>query len=65
MVLELLKYHDKYEAKSKDLKGFTTGPHPEYKNTRCFFAVKEDGSKEDFSSTKCFENIKKKFNLAD
>jgi hypothetical protein len=46
MVFELLKFHDKFEDKSRDIKGFTTGTHPEFKNTRCFFVVKNDGSKE-------------------
>lgn len=64
-LLELLKYHDNYENKVKDLKHFTAGPHPEYKATRCFFVVRNDGSKEDFSSTKCLDNIKKKFELTD
>ena len=30
------------------LKNFTVGIHPEYKNTRCFFIVREDGTKEVF-----------------
>jgi hypothetical protein len=65
MLLELLKYHDKFEEKSEDLDHFTAGQHPEYKQTRCFMVVKKDGSKKDWSSTKCLDNIKKKFNLTD
>jgi hypothetical protein len=65
MLVELLKFHDRYEEKSKDLKHFSAGQHPEYKATRCFFIVRNDGTKEDFSTTKCFENIKRKFGLSD
>jgi len=59
MLKELLKYHDKGEDKLKGLKFFTVNIHPEYKDTRCFFAVKEDGKKEDFSSVKCINNLEK------
>ena len=50
---ELLKFHDKGAEKSKDLAHFEVGPHPEFTKTRCFFIVKKDGSKEDFSVSKC------------
>jgi hypothetical protein len=46
---ELLTYHDKGEEKSKGLKNFTVDIHPVHKDTRCFFVVREDGTKEDFS----------------
>jgi len=32
---------------------FEVHPHPEFNKTRCFFVVKADGSKEDFSVSKC------------
>lgn len=50
---ELLKFHDKAAEKTKDLEHFEVGPHPEFTKTRCFFIVKKDGSKEDFSVSKC------------
>jgi len=50
---ELLKFHDKHEEKAKGLDHFEVGPHPEFTKTRCFFIVKKDGSKEDFSVSKC------------
>jgi len=65
LLMELLKYHESYDEKSKDIKHFTVGQHPLYKQTRCFFVVRNDGTKEDFSSTKCLENIKAKFNVSE
>jgi len=63
MLYELLKHHDKFEEKTKGLKFFTAGQHPEYKQTRCFFVVDESGAKQDFSAQKCLDTIKKKYNL--
>lgn len=50
---EILKFHDKFEQKNKDKTHFEVGPHPDFPKTRCFFSVKKDGSKEDFSVSKC------------
>ena len=41
----------------EDLDHFTVDVHPEYKDTRCFFAVKKDGKKEDFSVVKCINAL--------
>jgi len=60
MLLELLKFHDHHENKIKDLQHFTVGPHPEHKDSRCFFVVRKDGHKEDFSAKKCLENLEAK-----
>jgi len=57
----LLSYHDHAEEKLKDVKHFVVDVHPKYMDTRCLFAVKEDGKKEDFSVVKCIENIEKKY----
>lgn len=46
MLKELLKYHDNAEKKLENFKHFTVDVHPNYKETRCFFVVKEDGTKE-------------------
>ncbi len=54
---ELLKFHDRAEEKGKDLDHFEVGPHPEFPKTRCFFAVKKGGDKEDFSVSKCVANL--------
>lgn len=56
-LMELLKHHEKAEEKLKDIKDFTVGLHPEYKQTRCFFVIKNDDSKEDFSFHKCLNNM--------
>ena len=58
MLKELLKYHDRGEEKVGDLDHFTVDIHPEFKETRCFFIIRKDGSKEDFSAKKCIANIK-------
>ena len=57
MLVELLKYHDKAEQKLNGLKYFSVGIHPEFKETRCFIAVKENGDKEDFSCIKCLRKL--------
>jgi len=60
MLLELLKFHDHFEEKIKDLQNFTAGPHPEHKDSRCFFVIRKSGTKEDFSAKKCLENLEAK-----
>lgn len=50
---ELLELHEKKEQKMRDFDHFEVGVHPQYEKTRCFFVVRKDGSKEDFSVTKC------------
>lgn len=61
---EILKLHDKHDDKMKDFDHFEVGPHPEFTKTRCFFVVKKDGSKEDFSVSKCIANLEAKTNEA-
>lgn len=56
---ELIKFHDKGTEKMKNFKGFEVGVHPDYEKTRCFFVLKEDGKKEDFSVSKCIANLEK------
>lgn len=57
MLVELLKFHERSAEKLKDLDYFTCDVHPVYKETRCFFAIKKDGTKEDFSFTKCLVRL--------
>ena len=45
----------------KDLKHFVVDVNPTYSDTRCFFAVRNDGTREDFSVVKCINNIEDKF----
>ena len=60
-VKELLGYHENAAKKLQGLKHFVVDVHPNYMDTRCLFAVKEDGTKEDFSVVKCIDNIEKKY----
>lgn len=36
---------------------FEVGQHPEHEKTRCFFVVRKDQTKEDFSVSKCIKNL--------
>jgi hypothetical protein len=54
---EILRHHHKYEEKVKDFDFYEVGPHPEFLKTRCFFVVRKDGKKEDFSVSKCINNL--------
>jgi hypothetical protein len=57
---ELLEFHEKGGDKLKDFDHFEVGQHPDYEKTRCFFVVKKNGSKVDFSISKCMQNLEKK-----
>lgn len=50
---EIISFHERTEAKMADFDRFEVGTHPNFDKTRCFFVVRKDGSKEDFSITKC------------
>jgi len=50
---EIMKFHTRSEEKMADFTHFEVGIHPEFNKTRCFFIVRKDGSKEDFSVSKC------------
>ena len=52
-IKELLEVHEKADAKLRDFDSFEVGEHPDYAKTRCFFVVRKDGAKEDFSISKC------------
>ena len=52
-IMEIAKQHSNQEAKLKDFDHFEVGLHPEYNKTRCFFVVRKNGDKEDFSVSKC------------
>jgi len=57
VLLDILKHHPNFEEKARNLKNFTAGRHPSHKDSRCFFIVREDGTKEDFSVTKCLSQL--------
>ena len=53
LIHAVFRLHPDYDNKSKGLKTFAVGKHPQYLESKCFFVVREDGSREDFSVTKC------------
>jgi hypothetical protein len=61
---EILRLHDNHDGKMADFDHFEVGCHPEFTKTRCFFSVKKDGSKQDFSVSKCIANLEAKTNEA-
>ena len=54
---EILRHHHNYYGKIAEFSHFEVGPHPEFTKTRCFFVVRKDGAKEDFSVSKCINNL--------
>ena len=61
-VLDLLKFHHKYEEKVKDMDYIIVGKTEEYKYSRCFIIVKKNKDRVDFSAKKCIENLINKQN---
>lgn len=57
LLSELLKHHKNSDDKLAGVKGFTVDFHPTFEATRCFFILREDGTKEDFSYHKCIHNL--------
>ena len=53
----IVKHHHNHAEKMKDFDHFSVDVHPEHEGTRCFFVVKKDGSKEDFSMAKCVQRM--------
>lgn len=58
-VKEILSFHERAADKMKDFEAFEVNTHPNYEKTRCFFVLRKDGSKEDFSITRCIMNLEK------
>ena len=54
---DLLKFHRNFAEKSKNLDYFTTDKPNEFQYSRCFFIVRKDGSRDDFSVYKCIERL--------
>ena len=54
---ELIDFHEKKDKKLNDFDHFEVGVHPQFDKTRCFFVVRKDGTKEDFSVTKCIQAL--------
>lgn len=57
VLLDVLKLHPNYQTKYQGFQSFSVGRHPTHPETRCFFVVREDGTKEDFSIAKCLVRI--------
>lgn len=57
MVKELVSFHERGEEKLKNLDHFVVDVNPSYIDTRCFFVVRSDGTREDFSVVKCINKI--------
>ena len=56
-VKEIISFHERTDAKMADFSHFEVGTHPQFEKTRCFFVVRNDGAKEDFSITKCIQKL--------
>lgn len=56
---EIIKCHEKGDQKMVEFEHFEVGVHPDHEKTRCFFVVKKNGDKVDFSVTKCIANLEK------
>ena len=52
----LIFYHN-YDDKIKDLDFITTGKPEKFNYSRCFFIVKKNGDKIDFSIQKCIDQM--------
>lgn len=58
-IKEIIKFHSKTDEKMKDFDHFEVGEHKDHEKTRCFFVVRKNGEKEDFSIGKCTQNLEK------
>jgi hypothetical protein len=60
VLTDVLKHHPNWASKfsTYEIKGFAVDKHPEFPETRCFFVIKTDDTREDFSLNKCLGNIK-------
>jgi hypothetical protein len=56
-LLDLLKLHPKFEGKTRNLAYFAAGKHPTHPESRTFFIVRSDESREDFSTAKCLARV--------
>jgi len=56
-VKEIISFHARTDAKMANFDRFEVGTHPQFEKTRCFFVVRKDETKEDFSITKCIMKL--------
>lgn len=60
LIKEISEYHPNQD-KFKKMKAITIGHHPEHKDNKCFYVIREDETKEDFSILKCIQKIDEKY----
>ena len=54
---DILKYHHNYNEKIKDIDYITVCKHDNSNYNRCFYIIKKNGEKVDFSIKKCINNL--------
>ena len=59
---DLIRFHHNFREKIKDFDYFTLDYVKEYKYLRCFYIVRTNGEKIDFSIDKCLNSLIKKQN---
>lgn len=57
VIAAVFRLHPDYEKKSRGMKTFSIGRHPQYPESKCYFVVREDGTQEDFSISKCLQQL--------
>lgn len=57
LLVAVSRLHPQFETKFKNMKTFSIHKHPEHPESKCFFVVREDGSEEDFSISKCLQQL--------
>jgi len=57
LLVAVSRLHPQFDTKFKSLKTFAIHKHPEHPESKCFFIVREDGSEEDFSISKCLQQL--------
>ena len=62
-ILDLLKYHSKYEEITKNLDYITVDINERFKFLKSFYIVEKNNNRIKFSSKSCVQNIAKKFNI--
>ena len=62
-IMDLLKYHSKYEEITRNLDFITVDINERFKFLKSFYIVEKNGGRIKFSSKSCVQNIAKKFNI--
>lgn len=57
LLVAVSRLHPQFETKFKNMKTFSIHKHPEHPESKCFFVVREDGTEEDFSISKCLQQL--------